>query len=352
MGIEAIGAHDFVARQRVPSVAQVAIVLLSAFLIGLSIVVSVRNISALIMVLFVLFALMGWYIIVQLLRSRDQLLITEFQNALFASAMGLHNKFCLIIKRDGSIIYLDRSFQELFPQFGKTGSRSVDALLKHGKVAHMERELIDAAIAKGTYEKIIFTITDSHDVTHKIIMAVEPILRPAGFTMLRGREYVERRSEQLGGAARLTAHSEIINSSSMVLLSHVMESMKMGIYIASPDGNIVYCNPLLEQWLGYNDCEIVACSLTVKDLLPAQREVADLRSADIEGVVEMTRKGGDSINVFLNQRLIKDENSNVIGATAIVHLYHEYDLPAVGSKLSGGKIAAAGKVGVKKKTSV
>ena len=43
------------------------------------------------------------YAEIQLQRSRDMVLSTEFQNALFASALGINNKFCLIIKRDGNI---------------------------------------------------------------------------------------------------------------------------------------------------------------------------------------------------------------------------------------------------------
>ena len=283
MGLDAIGARDFVARQRTPTTMQVAIIILSAFLIGTSIIVTVKNPLLLVATLFTLFGIIGWYVVYQLMRYRDMLLVTEFQNALFASAMGLHNKFCLIIKRDGSIVYLDRSFQNLFPDFVKQPMRTVDLLLKYGKVERTDVTRINDAIAEGTYEKVIFDITDAQGLVHHVILSVEPIMRPAGFTMLRGREYIEARSAQ----STAPTGGSTMNRSSMTLFSHVMESLKMGVYITSPTGNIVYCNPLLEEWLGYQEGEVVSRNLNINHLIPVGRnDNMTSEPGDVEGAYE------------------------------------------------------------------
>ncbi len=320
MGIDAIGARDFVARQRTPTMAQLVIIILSAFLIGASLVVSVHNILALLTTLFALFAAIGWYVIYQLMRYRDMLLVTEFQNALFASAMGLHNKFCLIIKRDGSIIYLDRSFQNLFPDFAKQPVRNLDVLLKHGKVEKVDIDRVQGAIEHGTYEKVVFNITDAQGIIHNVILSVEPIMRPSGFTMLRGREFVEERSVN-----NITANgNNVFSKSSMTLFSHIIESLKMGVYISSPTGVIVYCNPLLEEWLGYGEGEIVSRNLSINNLIPVGRnDNMSTEPVDVEGSVQMERKVGGFIKAFLNQRVIYSDTGKLIGCTAVVHLYHD-----------------------------
>ncbi len=323
MGLDAIGARDFVARSRTPTIAQVSLIVLSAFLIGVSVTVSIHNIPALITTLFALFAILGWYVIIQLMRSRDMLLVTEFQNALFASAMGLHNKFCLIIKRDGSIVYIDRSFQDLFPDFIKYSTRSVDTLLKQGRVGREDAERISSAIDKGTYEKVIFDITDAQGLLHHIILSVEPIMRPSGFTMLRGREFVEDRSTHELIAAN-TGSAGLFNKSSFTLFSHVMESLKMGVYISSPSGNLVYCNPLLEEWLGYNEGEITARNLNINNLIPVKRNVLmSEEPADFEGTVHIEKKVGGYLKAFLNQRVIFSDAGQMMGCTAVVHLFHD-----------------------------
>lgn len=322
MGLDAIGARDFVARQRTPTYSQIVIIMLSAFLIGVSIVVSIKSTGALVTTLFALFGLIGWYVIYQLMRSRDMLLATEFQNALFASAMGLHNKFCLIIKRDGTIIYLDRSFQELFPDFTQYNHRSVEMLLKLGKVSTEQSEQVINSIARGTYERAIFDMSDARGMPHRIILSIEPITRPAGFIMLRGREFVENRSGKVSDATAPGKGSSIFNRTSMTLLSHVMETLKMGTYFTSPTGAMVFCNPILEEWLGYDEGEIVGRNLSITNLIPVGRN--DNMSAepiDLEGVVQMEKKVGGYIKVFVNQRIIRNEHGQVMGCTAVVHLY-------------------------------
>lgn len=321
MGIDAIGARDFVARQRTPTIAQIAIIILSAFLIGVSVVVSIHNKLMLITTLFALFAIMGWYIIYHLMRSRDMMLATEFQNALFASAMGLHNKFCIIIKRDGAIIYLDRAFQGFFPEFLNSSSRSVDALLRHGKASKQDSERVLAAIDRGTYDKVIFDLTDTQGLVHRIVLSVEPITRPAGFVMLRGREFVEDRSSRdtsaVGGSS-----ASLFSRSSVTLFSHIMESMKMGVYISSPTGSIVYCNPILEEWLSYNEGEVVTRNLTTSHLIPIGRnDNMSAEPVDFEGSVQMEKKIGGFVKAFLNQKIIYNDAGKIMGCTAVVHLF-------------------------------
>lgn len=331
MGLDAIGARDFVARSRAPSMGTLILIIASAFLIGISLTVSIHDKMMLIGTLFALFSILGWYIILQLTRSRDMLLVTEFQNALFASAMGLHNKFCMIIKRDGSIVYLDRSFQTLFPDMLKHSNRSVDMLLKTGRVEKNDADRILDAIDRGTYEKVIFDITDAQGLLHHIVLSVEPIMRPAGFTMLRGREFVEARSAQ---AAAVTGGAGLFSKSSFTLFSGVMESMRMGVYISSPTGSIVYCNPLLEEWLGYDEGEISARNLGVASFVPLQRNPRmSAEPVDFEGTVQLEKKVGGFLKAFLNQRVIYNESNHLMGCTAIVHLYHDdAALPGAGNQ--------------------
>lgn len=322
MGLDAIGARDFVARQRTPTISQIVIVIISAFLIGISLVVSISSKFILISTLFGLFAVMGWYIIYQLMRSRDMMLATEFQNALFASAMGLHNKFCMIIKRDGIIVYLDRSFQGLFPDFLKSSSRSVDMLLVQGKVSKEESARVLAAIERGTYDKVIFDIMDAQGLLHRIVLSVEPITRPAGFIMLRGREFVEERTASRD--AVVAGSTNMFSRSSVTLFAHIMESMKMGVYITSPTGSIVYCNPVLEEWLSYNEGEVVTRNLTIGHLIPQNRnEHITLENSDADGTVMLEKKIGGFVKAFLNQKVIYNDNGKALGCTAVVHLFTE-----------------------------
>ena len=322
MGLDVSGASDFVIRERTPTTPLLILIFLSTLLVSLSLMISINNKFALIGLLFVSLGSAGWYVILQVIRERDMLLATEFQNALFASALGLHNKFSILIKRDGTIIYLDRSFQTLFPDFIYQPNRSIETLLKTGNVSKEDAVKVHASIDRGVFDKVIFNLQDARGKVHNIILSVEPILRPAGFTMLRGREFVEKRNMQ--GASETSPAPHALSKTSMTLFSHVIDSLKIGVYITSPNGEIVYANALLEEWLGYSEGEITSENLTLQGLLPARRnELMSGAPADFDGAIQIQTKSGDFVKAFINQKVIYNNNHMPMGCTAIVNFYEE-----------------------------
>ncbi|MDE3016884.1 MAG: PAS domain-containing protein [Pseudomonadota bacterium] len=316
MDINASGARDFVMRKRRPTVPQLLMVFTMALVVSISLTVAVMDKIMLGVLLVILFGSIGWYVIVQLQRSRDIVLTTEFQNALFASALGINNKFCIIIKRDGNIVYLDRSFQDMFPDFIKLARRTVDILLEYGRVSREHSDKIYRAIEHGVYDKVIFDIRTAGGEFHKIVMSIEPIMRPSGFILLRGREFVQHRTD-VGLEA---STPPVISKSTIALFSHVMDSMNMGIYMAGPAGNIIYANPVLEQWLGYGDGEIAARSLSLQDIVQTSGDRAGtIEPGDYEGNVAMQKKPGGTVTTFVNQKIMRDEQGKIMGCTALVH---------------------------------
>lgn len=317
------GARDFVIRKRTPTISQLAVIFLSGLLIAVSIVFTISDKAMLISILAILAISIGWYATLQVQRNRDLLLATEFQNALFASALGLNNKFCMIIRPDGNIVYLDRSFQEMFPDFLRQSRRTVDMLLETGKVSKEERLKISAAIEKGVYEKIVFNIRGAGNQFYHMIMSIEPILRPKGFILLRGREFIDTRSDE---AIPEDSHSitSLLNKSSITLFSHVMDTMNMGVYMTGPEGSIVYANPVLEQWLNFREGEITSSSLSLQDIIYQGSGRAETIEPDnFEGEVKLQKKTGGLMNCFINQKIIRDEHGKVMGCTALVHNYSQ-----------------------------
>jgi two-component system cell cycle sensor histidine kinase/response regulator CckA len=315
------GTRDFVIRKRTPTILQLVIIFLSVLLIATSISIAAQDRIQMLIILFIMIIIVGWYVIVVIQRNRDLVLATEFQNALFASALGLNNKFCMIIKRDGNIVYIDRAFQEIFPDFVKQSRRTIDLLLEQGNVSREDSNKIYAAIEQGVYNKVVFEIRGSGK-RHKMIMAIEPIMRPSGFILLRGREYIETRSEEefiTSGAS-----PSLMNKSSITLFSHVMDSMNMGVYMTGPNGSMVYVNPVLEQWLGYKEGEISSGNLFLQDIISQGGKRSETIEPDnFEGEVMLQKKTGGLMKSFINQKVIRDEQGKIMGCTALVHNFVE-----------------------------
>ncbi|MDE3061051.1 MAG: PAS domain-containing protein [Pseudomonadota bacterium] len=300
-----VSAKDFVIRRRPPTLLQLLLLFLSVLMVSLPAVLTISSKTALCAILFGILGAAGWYVILHIQRHRDLLLATEFQNALFASALGVHSKFCLIIRRDGSIVYMDQSFQALFPGFLKESRRTVPDLLKHARVSAEDSDRVFAAIGRGVYDKVIFDIEDSVQLPHRVVISIEPILRPSGFILLRGREFVER-------AGEASAEKPLLPRSTITLFSYVMDMMQVGVYMTDPAGGIIYANPLLEQWLGFREGEIASHNLSVKDIV---NRLPD----EYEGEALLQKKGGGQLKAFVNQKIIRDEQQKVLGHTALVH---------------------------------
>ncbi len=313
------GAMDFVIRKRRPSVAYIMAIFIITFVMGLSVILMTADKVALsAFLVFVVFAT-GWYVLLQLQRTHDLLLATEFQNSLFASALGINNKFCMIMKRDGNIVYLDRSFQGMFPDFLKQSRRTLDMLLEIGSVSREESDKIYAAIGRGVFEKVIFNIKGAGNEMHKIVMSVEPILRPSGFVLLRGREFVEARA-----SADEKPSDSPINKSTVTLFSHIMDSMDMGVYMTGPDGVFVYINHVLEEWLGFKEGEISSSNLALNDVIyHSSKNTGRIIPDNFEGELMLQKKSGGFMKVFVNQKVIADDTGKLLGCTAVVHSYAE-----------------------------
>ncbi len=313
--IESSGARDFVIRRRQPSTTQIALIFLIALAIALSVTVTVANKYLLVSMLMTLAAVTGWYVVLHIQRDRDLLLATEFQNALFASALGLNNKFCMIMKREGNIVYLDKSFQDMFPDFLKQPRRSLDVLLDQGKVSREDSEKIYSAVERGVYEKVIFSIRGSSNESYKIVMSIEPILRPSGFVLLRGREFVETRASN-----EAEADNNLLNKSTVTLFSHIVDNMNMGIYMTGPTGVIIYANPLLENWLGFEEGEIISSNLSLPDIIfqNGEKPLA-VEPENFEGELTLHKKNGGQMKAFINQKIIRDDRNKLLGCTTLVH---------------------------------
>lgn len=309
------GASDFVVRHRRPTAGHIITLIFVVLALAITTVVFVADKYMLAALIITLLGSVGWYMVLQVQRNHDLLLATEFQNALFASALGLNNKFCIIIRREGNIVYFDRAFQQIFPEFLKQPRRSLDILLEQGKVSAGEIEKIYSAIERGVYEKVIFNIRGAERKFFKIVMSVEPIMRPNGFILLRGREFVESRT-----AADQPNKNEVLGSSNVTLFSNVMDTLHMGIYMTDPNGNITYANSVLEHWLGFTDGEIVSSSLSLSDVINHNQPIAEqIVPDDYEGEIKLRKKNGSTMNVFMNQKIVHNNEGKLMGCAAIVH---------------------------------
>lgn len=307
---------EFISRERSPTNMQLAFLFVFACFVCSTLVLFVKEPIVLIITLILITLVAGWYVIVQIQRNRDLLLSTEFQNALFTSALGSSNKFCLIVQNNYDITYMDRAFYNLFSGFIKTPYRNLESLFRYGDVAQEERDKIYAAIEHNVKESVIFSIKASDDKQHKIFLSVEPIARPSGYTLLRARDYIEKRATV---TAKDTGPASKFPPFASSLISGLLEKDAI-VFLADKSGNLVYVSHELEKQLGYNENEILSRNMNMQDIIyVGSSKPAEIVLEDYEGEIILQKKDSSLSKFSINQKLAKDKLGGVVGCSAFLN---------------------------------
>jgi PAS domain S-box-containing protein len=315
---ESSNEREFVTRERYPTVTQLALLFVVTLITSIALSFTMGDPTLLATILTLLFCGFGWYIILQIQRTRDLVLATEFQNALFTSALGSNNKFCAIIKNTGAITYMDRAFHDLFDDFVKLPYRHIDAFLKYAEVQQEECDKIYAAVEHNVNDSVVFTIRTSDNKSHKIVLHIEPITRPSGYILLRARDFVEQRSAVVNDTQGAVSPSKLPGSV-LQLFSGIVENDKSA-FIADPNGMLIYASPTLENQLGYSEQEMLSRNFSIQDFVYVGGSKPDtLTLEDYEGEIILQKKDGSLIKCTISQNLVKDRQGRLLGCTAIMN---------------------------------
>jgi hypothetical protein len=147
--------QDFVVRKRRPVWQTLLFMFSFVFMLSIFLSIYVTDFIVFSQVIFVLLGSLGTYVVYTVQRCRDLVLATEFQNALFSSALGHSNEICLIIKNDSTVAYIDKTLQGMLPDFYKEPRRDIDVLLEQGQVSKEDRKVILSAIERRVRSNII-----------------------------------------------------------------------------------------------------------------------------------------------------------------------------------------------------
>ena len=112
----------------------------------------------------------------------------EFMNALFSSAMGKGYAFAFIVKTTGEIVFYNRPFQTVFPEYIAQDERTLKTLfdLYHLPEAHCTKMLeMMSTKTEGTIATTIRGSAASEDQSFTLL--IENIERPTGFFLIRGK---------------------------------------------------------------------------------------------------------------------------------------------------------------------
>ncbi|MFZ4126266.1 MAG: PAS domain-containing protein [Rickettsiales bacterium] len=257
-----------------------------------------------------------FYVVLRKQQSLDLVMMTEFQNMLFAQAAALGSNFCMFVKRDGTIEYANDGVKNLLPHYSNGEAHALEALLYQSNVNKTDVERLMGAIISGQRDRLIFPIVTNDNKVHEYILTVEPLTRPAGYTVVRGREYRDHRAGSV-------VMPEVLRSTSAEKVDHLLTHSGIPHYIVNEYGKFEYVNPVFEQALGYRAGEVLDSRLSFYHViyqLKGQPVTEDFKLSDMLEQATLQQKNGALVPAAIKQTTIRDESGKVIGATGSIVL--------------------------------
>lgn len=262
----------------------------------------------------VLLAILCLYVTTRVQIDLDLVMAAEFQNMLFTQALGLGSAFSMLVRRDGTIIHASDGFDHIFPKFNYASSQALQGVFEQGTVRKTDQERIMGAIYSSTPERLVFPVVTQYSDKKDYIITVEPLHRPAGFSLIRGREY-------LGKRAGLQILPDTLRSTSADKLDHLLATTSIGHYTADQYGRFEYVNPAFEQALGYAPHAILDSKLSLHHLFFSFGEqllTEEYTVSDYTGTASVVTKANGRKSVVVQQSTIRDGNGKAIGATGSI----------------------------------
>lgn len=314
---------EFVVRNNHPALWKLLLLFFSCFIAIFAVATHAEMFGGKLGVALAIFAIiapLSWFTIFFNQRNRDMVLAAEFQNALFSAAARLKSKFCMIVKQDGTVFYFDRGFQRIFPETANRGVLMLDKLFSAKHISVQEAQKLDYALANSLSETIIVELPGENGEPQKIIITIDPITRPMGFFILRGRDYVVKQYDRISATETGAAKPQLLaDPAASTTLQHLLQTLPVGIYATDADGKIIYINYRLESWLGYAQSEVMATGLTLQNLLLPQQNTPTAESLflrNCQGPVIFTNKEGKAVVFDVNQEITRSENGASLGTVA------------------------------------
>lgn len=314
---------DFIIRRRILPIWQ----LLALFLISFSFLFVVTTNAEMLGGTFgiglAILAVIGpltWFTVYFSQQNRDMLLAAEFQNALFSAAARLKSKFVMIVKQDGTIFYYDRGFQEVFPDTANRGTLMVDKIFSNKQISPAESAKLQTALESGHHETVFVTLLNADGEEQKVIITVDPLPRPSGFYIVRGRDYVTKRKDRDTNAGASTGNATPLSAT----MAHMLQTVPYGLYTSDAEGRIQFINYRMENWLGFDAGEIHTRKLTLMDIISPQNTALmdDILQRDCAGTLVFKTKDAQGVQLYLQQEVTKDAQGAVIGSVGLLQPEH------------------------------
>ncbi len=189
--------QDFRVRRRLPTIIQFAIIAVILLVILTGFFYLFAESAFFIPATAFLLLLHGGVCAFWFQRNYDLLTATEFTNALLAASMNTGFTFSIIVRTDGLVMYFSPAIRSLLPNFFDNIEQTLETFCEDAGLSVEEENTIYKALKKNeTFSMVVF-FPEQTGEKKPYRISIDPIRRPSNHFLIRGRPYIENRTEAI-----------------------------------------------------------------------------------------------------------------------------------------------------------
>ncbi len=230
---------------------------------------------------------------------KDVINKVEFQNAVFANALNHNTEFCLIIHKNGNVIYADARFYERFKTYGQ--NIDLSSILTMGGVVEREQKAFYKALRNNSSIQTYFSFYKNNktsnflltldpvstnpevatDKCHEIYnLSFAPIARPQEYFVLKATKISKEQ-----------------------LYERLMEAHDIGVYWLNPNGIVIYAN---KSFLRMFELENLKKDTLFTDFIAKVKDKVQMKN----GEVTLCTANGIPFNAHISNAIFYDKYNN------------------------------------------
>lgn len=131
-------------------------------------------------------SILCFYIVFLKQQNLDLVTQTEFQNLLFSQAAAIGSIFCVFVKRDGEIVYVNRGLSHLLGDGTQRNFSHLASLLEELALPKPTNEAIQDAVFTLDCVSLPIAISRHSGEAVSLTLEIAPLARPSGYVVLKG----------------------------------------------------------------------------------------------------------------------------------------------------------------------
>lgn len=131
-------------------------------------------------------SILCFYIVFLKQQNIDLVTQTEFQNLLFSQAAAVGSLFCVFVKRDGEVVYVNRGLSHVLGDGTQRNFSHLASLLEELALPKPTNEAIQDAVFTLDCVSLPIVISRGSGESIALNLDIAPLARPSGYVVIKG----------------------------------------------------------------------------------------------------------------------------------------------------------------------